>query len=336
MAEGNVTSRSVGRHAIAFSFHVEKEDLLSDVEQLMAQLFGVRGRRFERPSESAVHLLYHCTPVAEFFAENFGQDSTHKRLPSWFLDLPEGLLVEFVRGLWMGDGSVGDEFCQLTTSSRHLAGQLRLVLQRLGIAAHIYWDSEERVSHWGAISVRSRPRFLLKVWGKHRQRLLKILGIPSLPSHEGNYLVDWDEKGLWVPIRKISAIPYEGFVYNLQTEDHSYTTAQGCVHNCWLKRTVGDLYPELFATPLTPKSEEMVADASKAGGMEAATRRFEQMLTQAFREIHRVLRPGGIAVIVFAHKTTEAWETVINALLKAGLYMTASWPIHTEMQSRLR
>ncbi|MEN3184640.1 MAG: hypothetical protein ABDK93_06575 [Atribacterota bacterium] len=104
----------------------------------------------------------------------------------------------------------------------------------------------------------------------------------------------------------------------------------------WLKRTIGDLYPELFATPLTPKSEEMVADASKAGGMEQAKGRFEAMLTQSFREIHRVLKPDGIAVIVFAHKTTEAWETVINALLEAGLYMTASWPIHTEMQARLR
>ena len=104
----------------------------------------------------------------------------------------------------------------------------------------------------------------------------------------------------------------------------------------WLKRTIGDLYPDLFATPLTPKSEEMVADASKADGMENALRRFEQMLTQAFAEIRRVLRPDGIAVIVFAHKTTAAWETVINALLDAGLYMTASWPIHTEMQARLR
>lgn len=105
----------------------------------------------------------------------------------------------------------------------------------------------------------------------------------------------------------------------------------------WLKRTLGDLYPDLFATPLTPKSEEMVADASKAGGsMDAAMQQFEQKLTQAFREIHRVLKPDGIAVIVFAHKTTAAWETVIQALLEAGLYLTASWPIHTEMRSRLR
>ena len=104
----------------------------------------------------------------------------------------------------------------------------------------------------------------------------------------------------------------------------------------WLKRTIGDLYPELFATPLAPKAQEMVADASKAGGMEQAKRRFEEMLTQSFREIHRVLHADGIAVIVFAHKTTAAWETVISALLDAGLYLTASWPVHTEMQARLR
>jgi len=145
-----------------------------------------------------------------------------------------------------------------------------------------------------------------------------------------------EQEGLWIPIRRILTQDYEGLVYNLETDDHSYTTAQGCVHNCWLKRTVGDLYPDLFATPLTPRAQEMVADASKAGGMEEARRRFEEMLTQSFREIGRVLRPDGIAVIVFAHKTTAAWETVIRALVAAGLCPTASWPIHTEMQARLR
>jgi len=103
----------------------------------------------------------------------------------------------------------------------------------------------------------------------------------------------------------------------------------------WLKRTVGDLYPELFATPLTPKVDEIVADPYRQGGPDEAARFFEERITQAFREIHRVLKPDGIAVIVFAHKTTAAWESIISALWRAGLYMTASWPIHTEMQARL-
>jgi putative DNA methylase len=105
----------------------------------------------------------------------------------------------------------------------------------------------------------------------------------------------------------------------------------------WLKRTVGHLHPDLFATPLTPKSQEMVADASKVGGdMQKARERFETMLLESFREIRRVLKPDGITVIVFAHKTTEAWETVLGALTEAGLRTTMAWPIHTEMQARLR
>ena len=48
------------------------------------------------------------------------------------------------------------------------------------------------------------------------------------------------------------------------------------------------------------------------------------------------MKPDGIACIVFAHKSTAAWETIINALLNAGLYLTASWPVHTEMITRLR
>ena len=104
----------------------------------------------------------------------------------------------------------------------------------------------------------------------------------------------------------------------------------------WLKRTVGDLYPDLFATPLTPKSEEIVTYSHGSEGFKGGKKFFEDMITKAFGEISRVLKPEGIACIVFAHKSTEAWETIINALLRSGLYLTASWPVHTEMKARLR
>ncbi|MGQ9723637.1 MAG: DUF1156 domain-containing protein, partial [Candidatus Jordarchaeum sp.] len=104
----------------------------------------------------------------------------------------------------------------------------------------------------------------------------------------------------------------------------------------WLKRTIGELYPELFTTPLTPKTGEIVAYSHGEGGFEGGKKFFEEMIAKAFREIYRVLKPEGIACIVFAHKSTEAWETIINALLNSGLYLTASWPVHTEMKARLR
>ncbi len=103
----------------------------------------------------------------------------------------------------------------------------------------------------------------------------------------------------------------------------------------WLKRALGDLYPELFSTPLTPKSKEIVAYTNNRS-WEEAKRYFEEMLKKSFQEIYRVLKPNGIAVIVYAHKTTSGWETLINSLLDSGLVITASWPINTEMKARLR
>ncbi len=60
------------------------------------------------------------------------------------------------------------------------------------------------------------------------------------------------------------------------------------------------------------------------------------MLSRSFDEIYRVLKQNGVATIVYAHKTTEGWETLLNSLVNAGFVVTASWPIHTERRGRLR
>ena len=104
----------------------------------------------------------------------------------------------------------------------------------------------------------------------------------------------------------------------------------------WLKRALSNLYPELFSTPLTPKKNEIVAYAHGGGGFEEGKRFFEDLSKLAFQEIHRVLKPNGITVIVYAHKSTEGWETLINSLLDSGLIVTGAWPLRTEMTGRLR
>ena len=106
----------------------------------------------------------------------------------------------------------------------------------------------------------------------------------------------------------------------------------------WLKRTVGDLYPELFSTPLTPKKNEITEMAGWDSRRYAYKDKkfFEENLKKSFQEIYRVLKPNGIAVIVYAHKSTEGWETLINSLLDSGLIVTGAWPLNTEMKARLR
>jgi len=105
----------------------------------------------------------------------------------------------------------------------------------------------------------------------------------------------------------------------------------------WLKRTIGHLYPEHFATAGTPKKQEAVAEATRHGGDKAeAVRAYEEMMAQSLAEANRVLKPGGTLGMVYAHKTTLGWSTLVDAFRRAGFVVTEAWPLDTETVGRLR
>ncbi|MDD9824624.1 MAG: DUF1156 domain-containing protein [Gammaproteobacteria bacterium] len=109
----------------------------------------------------------------------------------------------------------------------------------------------------------------------------------------------------------------------------------------WLKRALPDhpLLRDHFdpANPLSPKEREAVQDETKRCDGRVKDRKFfEDSMASAFTEGRRVLRSDGIGTVVFAHKTTEGWEALLSGLINGGWTITGSWPIATEMGSRLR
>ena len=104
----------------------------------------------------------------------------------------------------------------------------------------------------------------------------------------------------------------------------------------WMKRAGGALFPDVFATPLTPKSGELIFMSKLAKAYNHKTAEwYEKGMSESFGEMCRVVGNHGIVSVMFAHKTTAAWETLISGLIKAGLCVTASWPFHTEMKARM-
>jgi putative DNA methylase len=105
----------------------------------------------------------------------------------------------------------------------------------------------------------------------------------------------------------------------------------------WLKRSIGFLYPEHFSSLLTPKKKEAIMDAGRHNkNGQAAKVFYEQMMAQAFAEANRTLKPGAPLVIVYAHKTTLGWATLVDALRQAGFTVTEAWPLDTERPGRVR
>jgi len=100
----------------------------------------------------------------------------------------------------------------------------------------------------------------------------------------------------------------------------------------WMKKLLANYYKDMFRNDLTDKMNECIMDINK--GKDKLY--FEQNMERAMSEGRRILRPNGICVLIFAHKSTSGWEAQLQAMLNAGWTITASWPIDTEMGSRSR
>jgi putative DNA methylase len=125
--------------------------------------------------------------------------------------------------------------------------------------------------------------------------------------------------------------PYEENVQYAELSDFFYV---------WLKRTVGDRFPELFAADLTDKDDEAVSNPARfvAFGSRKkvlALQDYQRKMAAAFREMRRVLRDDGVLTVMFTHKKVAAWDALASALIAAGFRIETSWPVHTESQHSL-
>ncbi|MBH8599046.1 DUF1156 domain-containing protein [Thermoactinomyces sp. CICC 10523] len=128
-----------------------------------------------------------------------------------------------------------------------------------------------------------------------------------------------------VPARSVDLIcvdpPYYNNVQYAELSDYFYV---------WQKRTLSDLYPDLFERRLTNKTDEAVANPARDGSNENAAQRYEELMGEIFAECRRVLKDDGILTIMFTHKTQEAWEALTRSLIEQGWTITSSMPVESE------
>jgi hypothetical protein len=88
---------------------------------------------------------------------------------------------------------------------------------------------------------------------------------------------------------------------------------------------------------LTPKSAEAVRDEAKtAEGRPKDRSFFESAMAASFLQGERATQQEGIGCVIFAHKTTEGWESLLSGMTRGGWVITSSWPVATETPHRLR
>ena len=116
----------------------------------------------------------------------------------------------------------------------------------------------------------------------------------------------------------------------------------------WLRRSLRDLYPDLFNLMLVPKSEELVATPHRFDGDKSrAEEYFLTGLSKVFQLMRARSHPNYPTTIYYAFKQSETdkadggtastgWETMLEGLLKAGFQITGTLPMRTERPTGLK
>jgi putative DNA methylase len=123
----------------------------------------------------------------------------------------------------------------------------------------------------------------------------------------------------------------------------------------WLRRSVGDLYPELFGTILVPKMRELTASPERFNGnRQKAKDHFESGFRHAFSKLRDRLDLRFPLTVYYAFKQndedegsgdddenggvvdlTTGWETLLEALISSGFTITATWPVRAAQTWRM-
>jgi len=150
--------------------------------------------------------------------------------------------------------------------------------------------------------------------------------------------------------------PYYDNIGYADLSDYFYT---------WIRKSLSGIYPELCATLVTPKSDELVANPYRFGGdRQKAQNYFENGLGQFFERASKTVDMAYPMTVFYAFKQTEVdgdddgddsdlpeaekltqnikmrastgWETMLEGLLHNGFQITGTWPMRTERNSRTR
>lgn len=112
----------------------------------------------------------------------------------------------------------------------------------------------------------------------------------------------------------------------------------------WLRKSLKAIFPELLATLVTPKTDELVADPYRHGSRSAASAHFESGFERVFGNLAQENLAEAPVTVYYAFRQSESdeagsastgWQTLLEGMLRSGWEVTATWPLRTERSGRM-
>jgi putative DNA methylase len=174
-------------------------------------------------------------------------------------------------------------------------------------------------------------------WNSSVDFVAKAIGF--LPARQNGHATQADAQTQNVSMGKVVSTdpPYYDNVPYADLSDFFYV---------WMRHSLRDVFPNIFSTIGVPKAEELVADPFRHNGKQEADYFFLMGMTKAIQNFANQAHPAFPIAIYYAFKQSETdneagttstgWETFLAALLSAGLTISGTWPMRTELGNRMR
>jgi putative DNA methylase len=137
------------------------------------------------------------------------------------------------------------------------------------------------------------------------------------------------------------ALPFsDGFFDAIVTDppyyDNIYYNVLADFFYAWKRLLLRSIEPDLFGSPSTDNSRELVASKFRSKTADKAHEDYCGQLTLALCEAARVLKPDGVFSFVYSHSSLRGWEAIIRAYRATSFRVTSVQPLSIERKQRPR
>ncbi|MHA2854211.1 DUF1156 domain-containing protein [Paenibacillus lautus] len=161
--------------------------------------------------------------------------------------------------------------------------------------------------------------------------------INTLPANISSFSFQADAQSQAISCNKIVSTdpPYYDNIGYADLSDYFYV---------WLRKSLKEVFPDVFATLTVPKLEELVATPYRHGTKGKAESFFLNGMTKVMSNIVEQVHPAYPVTIYYAFKQSETeedgtsstgWITFLEAIVKSGFSIVGTWPMRTEKSGRM-
>jgi len=222
-------------------------DNINRIHNILIKIFGPEAIK-KWDSEGMTFLKVISNPAfIEWWADNFGETSlkrNKKKIPEWFIKLPQEKLKYFLSGILDSDGSVGlegsrDTFClSISLVSKNLTDAIKDIALKCGAFSSYRKAEPRKVSLPNGKDAMSKEMYVLNFRSEEAVSVFLEHANKKLP--EDVVFVD-EQKGykmigtdIALKIKKIKEEKYDDTVYNFEVEeDHTFQVDGFSTHNCF-------------------------------------------------------------------------------------------------------